>query len=71
MAHIYTVAATIRVEVESRQPLTDAQLREIVNECDYSVTGAGTVSFDFYTVPYRVSDTEMEDWQLVAEREDY
>lgn len=69
MSHVYTVATTILVDIESNQPLTDSQLREIVNECDYSVTGAGTVSFDFYTVPYRVTDTEMEDWQLVAERE--
>ena len=70
MAHVYTVATTIRVEVESNQPLTDSQLREIMNETDYSVTGEGEVDFDFYTIPYRVTDTEMEDWQLVAERED-
>ena len=69
MAHVYTIATTIRVDVESNQPLTDSQLREIVNECDYSVSGEGEVDFDFYTIPYRVSDTEMEDWQLVAERE--
>jgi len=69
MAHIYTIATTIRVEVESNQPLTDSQLREIVNEADYSFTGEGEVGFDFYTIPYRVSATEMEDWQLVAERE--
>ena len=70
MAHIYTVATTIRVEVESDQPLTDASLREIMNETDYSVSGEGEVDFDFYTIPYRVSDTEMEDWQLVAMREE-
>ena len=69
MAHIYTIATTIRVEVESNQPLTDSQLREIMNEADYSVSGEGEADFDFYTIPYRVSDTEMEDWQLVAERE--
>lgn len=70
MAHIYTVAMTILVDVESSQPLTDAGLREIMNECDYSVTGDGEVDFDFYTILYRVTDTEMEDWQLVAEREE-
>lgn len=69
MAHVYTVATTILVEVESNHPLTDSHLREIVNEADYSVSGEGEVDFDFYTIPYRVSETEMEDWQLVAERE--
>jgi len=70
MTHTYTVAITVLADVESSQPLTDSQIRKIMDECDYSVSGDGHVSFDFYRIPYRVTDTEMEDWELVAEREE-
>jgi len=64
MAHIYTVAITILADVESSQPLSDSQIRKIMDECDYSVSGDGHVSFDFYRIPYRVTDTEMVDYHV-------
>jgi len=35
MKHTYTVATTILVDIESDWELTDAELRNIMNECDY------------------------------------
>jgi len=68
MKHTYTVATTILVDIESDQELTDAQLREIMNECDYTVKGSGL--FITNHTRYEISDTEMEDWCLVAAREE-
>jgi len=66
MAHIYTVATTILVDIESNQPLTDSELRDSMFEVDYRVRGKGELG----QKRYEISDREMKDWELVAEREE-
>ena len=69
MAHVYTVATTILVDIVSEQELEDREIRHVINECDYSVTGTGSFPGETAANRYEITDTEMEDWTLVAERE--
>lgn len=66
MKHTYTVATTILVDICSDEELTDAQIRKVIDNCDYSVEGAGAIN----NTRYQITDTEMEDWCLVAAREE-
>jgi hypothetical protein len=70
MKHTYTVATTILVDIESDRELTDAELRNIMNECDYEFRAEGRFGPMWNETRYRVADTEMEDWELVAAREE-
>jgi hypothetical protein len=68
--HIYTVATTILVDIESDQELTDANLRNIMNECDYEFRAEGRFGPMWNENRYRVGDLEFENWKLVAMREE-
>lgn len=70
MTHTYTVATTILVDIKSDRELTDYQLRQIMDECEYEVRGEGRFGSMWNDNRFRIADTEMEDWELVAEREE-
>ena len=68
--YTYTVATTILVDIESDRELTDAEIRNIINECDYEFRAEGHFGPAWNETCYRIGDLEFDHWELVAMREE-
>jgi len=68
--HIYTLATTVLVDIESDEELTTEQISSIMDDewDDYKFQGEGRFHFVENTC-YRVGDSELENWELVSKQD--